>query len=118
MVHSMEERRRHVRMPIDLPVVLRHGGAHSTLYGHLSRFAKGVTAGSRVQQGETIGYVGMTGLATGPHLDFRFLKNGKYVNFLKARTPQAEPLGRAELQQFQAASAGMLHRIQSVKLKH
>lgn len=97
-------------------VKLQHDQGIQTVYGHLARFAAGIRPGASVAQGQVIGYVGMTGLATGPHLDFRFLKNGKYVNFLKAKSPQAPPLGRGELEKFQAASEGIIHRIQSVRL--
>lgn len=66
-------------------VVLRHGGGYETTYGHLSRFARGLNPGRRVSQGEVIGYVGSTGLSSGPHLDFRIKLNGKPLNFLKLK---------------------------------
>lgn len=66
-------------------VVLRHGGGYESTYGHLSRFAKGVRGGRRVAQGDVIGYVGSTGLSSGPHLDFRVKLNGSPLNFLKIK---------------------------------
>ncbi len=66
-------------------VTIKHGGGYLTTYGHLSRFAKGVAPGRRVAQGDVIGYVGSTGLSSGPHLDFRIKLNGKPLNFLKMK---------------------------------
>jgi murein DD-endopeptidase MepM/ murein hydrolase activator NlpD len=73
-------------------IELKHGGAYTSGYGHLRGFAKGLRTGARVNQGDVIGYVGMTGLATGPHLDFSFKVNGKFADFLKFRPPAAEAL--------------------------
>lgn len=81
---------------------IRHGGGYVTGYGHLRGYAKGIRAGKKVSQGEVIGYVGMTGLATGPHLDFSVKSNGRYVNFLKINPPPAAGLKGAELGAFQA----------------
>ncbi len=81
-------------------IELRHGGSYITGYGHLRSFAKGLRNGKKVLQGEVIGYVGMTGLATGPHLDFSIKKNGRFVNFLKIDPPPAAGLGGAELKRF------------------
>lgn len=66
-------------------IILRHGGGYETTYGHLSRFAKGLRAGRRVGQGDVVGYVGSTGLSSGPHLDFRVKHNGSPQNFLKMK---------------------------------
>ncbi|ROQ90726.1 M23 family metallopeptidase [Desulfosoma caldarium] len=73
-------------------VEIQHNGVYRTSYGHLSAFAKGLKKGARVKQGDVIGYVGSSGLATGPHLDFRFYKNGKPVNFLKTAFPHARSI--------------------------
>jgi murein DD-endopeptidase MepM/ murein hydrolase activator NlpD len=67
---------------------------------HLSGFAKGVHKGRHVKQGDLIGYVGATGLATGPHLDFRFYRNGKAIDPLKIESPAVEPIDSAYLQSF------------------
>ncbi len=61
-------------------ICVRHNGATKTAYAHMSRFAKGISAGSKVRQGQIIGYVGVTGQATGPHLHFELIQNGKHVN--------------------------------------
>lgn len=98
-------------------VKIQHDRAITTVYCHLSRFAKGVRAGAPVSQGQIIGYVGSTGLATGPHLDFRFMKNGKYVNFLSIKSPQAEPLTSAEVAQFKTDSATIFAQLQNVKIR-
>ncbi len=73
-------------------IVLRHQGAYSTAYGHLSRFGKGVKRGGRVNQGEVIGYVGSTGLATGPHLHYEFRINNVQKNPLALKLPTTYPL--------------------------
>ncbi len=73
---------------------LDHGNRCESRYIHLSRLAKGIRAGKRVQRGEVIGYVGQTGLATGPHLDFAFYRNGTAVNFRQMKPQRAEPVGR------------------------
>jgi murein DD-endopeptidase MepM/ murein hydrolase activator NlpD len=81
-------------------IVLLHGKSVSTLYGHLSRFAKNVRVGSHVNQGEVIGYVGMTGLATGPHLHYEYLMNGVHMNPQTVHLPGAEPLRAESLARF------------------
>jgi murein DD-endopeptidase MepM/ murein hydrolase activator NlpD len=73
-------------------IVLEHGGGVTTLYGHLSRFARGVAQGTRVRQGQIIGYVGMTGLATGPHLHYEYRINGAYRNPQTVKLPDATPI--------------------------
>lgn len=78
-------------------LTIKHNSVYSTTYMHLSKFAKGIGVGKRVQQGEVIGYVGATGLATGPHLDFRVFKNGKPINPLSMEAPPSLPV-KPELQ--------------------
>jgi len=73
-------------------VKIKHNGTYSTTYMHLSGYAKGINVGKKVKQGDLIGYVGSTGLATGPHLDFRFYRNGKAVNPLKVESPPSKPI--------------------------
>ena len=73
-------------------VKIRHNATYTTSYMHLSRYAKGIKAGTHVSQGDVIGYVGATGVATGPHLDFRVWKNGTPVNPLTLESPSGEPI--------------------------
>ncbi len=89
-------------------IVLAHGSGVSTLYGHLSRFAKNLRTGAHVTQGDVIGYVGMTGLATGPHLHYEFLMNGVHMNPQTVRLPGAEPLHPAALAKFRTVAAPLL----------
>ncbi len=84
-------------------IVLRHGNTYTTLYAHMSKYARGTGAGSRVKQGQTIGYIGSTGLATGPHLHYEFRVNGVHRNPLKVKLPSAKPLPKSEMQSFQNA---------------
>jgi len=71
---------------------IKHNSVYTTTYMHLSGYAKGIQSGSRVKQGQVIGYVGMTGLASGPHLDFRVQWNGNYVDPLTVKAPPVEPV--------------------------
>ncbi len=73
-------------------VKIRHNSTYTTSYMHLSRYAKGIKAGVHVSQGDVIGYVGATGVATGPHLDFRVWKDGTPVNPLTLDSPSGEPI--------------------------
>lgn len=73
-------------------VKIRHNSVYTTSYMHLSKYASGIKAGARVRQGDVIGYVGSTGMSTGPHLDFRVWKNGTPVDPLKLDPPKAEPI--------------------------
>lgn len=68
-------------------VKIRHNGTYETLYAHMSKFAKGVNVGTAVRQGQTIGYVGSTGLSTGPHLHYEIIKNGSHVNPMTVKLP-------------------------------
>ena len=79
---------------------LRHANAYETTYIHLSRFGKGMKVGRKVDQGRIIGYVGATGLATGPHLDFRVFKNGRAINPLKMERIPSAPLATKSLPEF------------------
>lgn len=89
-------------------LILAHSNSVSTLYGHMSRFARQVRVGTRVQQGEVIGYVGMTGLATGPHLHYEYLVNGVHKNPQTVQLAGAEPLRAVALQKFRAEVAPLL----------
>lgn len=81
-------------------VKIRHNGTYETLYAHMSKFAKGVVVGTAVRQGQTIGYVGSTGLSTGPHLHYEVIKDGKHVNPLTVKLPAINNLGDADKKKF------------------
>ena len=92
-------------------VILDHGRGHTTLYAHMSRFGK-YKAGQRVRQGETIGYVGSSGLSTGPHLHYEFRVNGVHRNPLSVTMPPPEPLKGADLVAFRAQMAPALAQLE------
>ena len=86
-------------------IIVKHGGKYSTLYAHLSRYRKGMQRGRLVKQGQVIGYVGMTGLATGPHLHYEFRVNERHQNPLTVRLPPAENVPPAEMDSFRIQSS-------------
>jgi len=90
---------------------VRHSSKYDTCYLHLSRFKKGLKKGTRVTQGDVIGYVGMTGLATGPHLDYRVSENGKWLNPLALKSITPDPLRGASLTRFRANVARLLPQL-------
>lgn len=92
-------------------VRIRHSSRIDTYYLHLSRFAKGLKKGTKVTQGDVIGYVGMTGLATGPHLDYRVQENGKWLDPLKLKSITPDPLRGPSLRQFRAEVARLQPRL-------
>lgn len=81
-------------------VKIRHNGSYETLYAHMSRFAKGVVVGTTVKQGQTIGYVGSTGLSTGPHLHYEIIKDGKHVNPMTVKLPAINNLDKEDKKKF------------------
>ncbi|MBL4606249.1 MAG: peptidoglycan DD-metalloendopeptidase family protein, partial [Pseudomonadales bacterium] len=83
-------------------VVIKHGQRYTTLYAHLNGYARGIRSGKRVRQGQIIGYVGSTGMATGPHLHYEFRINGVHRNPLTVKLPRANPLNGEEKQRFLA----------------
>jgi murein DD-endopeptidase MepM/ murein hydrolase activator NlpD len=95
-------------------VILDHGGGRTTLYGHMSRFGS-EHVGQRVAQGAVIGYVGMSGLATGPHLHYEFRLNGVHQNPLKMTMPPPTPLAGAELVAFKGETRRALDKIREVE---
>ena len=82
-------------------VRIQHNSVYSTAYLHLSNFGKGIGEGVYVKQSDIIGYVGSSGLSTGPHLDFRFYKNGYPVDPLKVEAPPVEPVSEENLTRFE-----------------
>ena len=95
-------------------VILDHGRGYTTLYGHMSRFGN-VKTGQRVNQGTVIGYVGSTGMSTGPHLHYEFRVNGQHRNPLSVTMPPPEPLKGAELAAFRAQTSPAMARIQGME---
>lgn len=81
-------------------VIIQHGNRYKTLYAHMHNFAKGIRNGSQVKQGQVIGYVGTTGLSTGPHLHYEFQVNGVHVDPLSQKLPMADPIAASEKQRF------------------
>ena len=81
-------------------VIIKHSNGYETYYGHLSKYGKGVKKGVRVKQGQVIGYVGSTGLSTGPHLDFRIKKNGAFFNYLTMKMPPTYTLTGKDKENF------------------
>ncbi|GJQ64594.1 MAG: peptidase M24 [Melioribacteraceae bacterium] len=81
-------------------VKIKHNGTYTSAYMHLWKYAKGLKVGSKVRQGDVIGYVGSTGLSTGPHLDFRFYVNGQPVNYLNVKFPPSTPVKKENFNKF------------------
>ncbi len=93
-------------------IVIRHGGRYTTAYGHLNGFARGLRSGKKVKQGQIIGYVGSSGVATGPHLHYEFRVNGVHRNPLTVKLPEASPVHPAYQSHFNEnteAYLSMLH---------
>ncbi|MFZ4474712.1 MAG: peptidoglycan DD-metalloendopeptidase family protein [Saprospiraceae bacterium] len=98
-------------------VKIRHDGTYETQYLHMQGFARGIRSGTRVAQGQTIGYVGATGLATGPHCCFRFWKNGREVDHLRLNLPQPQPITGETLQQFLVVRDQLLQMLNGVEYR-
>ncbi len=92
-------------------VVVRHAGGYETMYNHLSRYARGLRRGRKVRQKEVIGYVGSTGLSTGPHLDFRLKRRGRFINPLKEKLPRGTPVPKGEMAAFLKQKATLSGRL-------
>lgn len=95
-------------------VKIRHNSTYTTQYLHMSKIEKGLKPGSKVRQGEVIGYVGSTGLATGPHLCFRFWKNGTQVDALRVEIPPSEPINKDHEDLYHMRKAFLLTKLQDV----
>ncbi|MFS0829040.1 peptidoglycan DD-metalloendopeptidase family protein [Pseudomonas phoenicis] len=96
-------------------IILAHGNKYQTLYGHMQGFAKGVKTGGTVKQGQVIGYIGTTGLSTGPHLHYEFQVNGVHVDPLSQKVPMSEPIAKAERQRFLQQSQPLIARMDQEK---
>lgn len=95
-------------------VKIKHNGVYTTAYLHLSKFGKGIRSGVYVKQGDVIGYVGSTGLSTGPHLDFRFYKNGQAINPLTVEAPPVEPIHQDNLPDYELVRRSMMSALESI----
>lgn len=96
-------------------VVLQHGSTYKTLYAHMQGFAKGISPGVAVKQGQIIGYIGTTGLSTGPHLHYEFLINGQHVDPLKQKQLMPTPMVAAEKNKFLGKSSALLQKMTEEK---
>ena len=98
-------------------VMIKHFKIYKTVYGHLSKFAKGIKKGRRVKQGQIIGYVGKTGLATGPHLHYEFRVHNKHKNPLSTSVPRQLPkLSKQDLDQFKTSTAKLNSELDAIIL--
>lgn len=96
-------------------VIVQHGSKYQTLYAHLSKFNRSAKNGSHVKQGQTIGYVGQTGWATGPHLHYEFRVNGVHRNPLTVKLPTAEPLAKQHLADFKTKTSPLLAQLDTLQ---
>ena len=99
-------------------VKIKHNGTYTTQYMHLSKYGKGIKPGVHVKQGQIIGYVGASGLATGPHLDFRFYRNGKPIDPLKVKSPAAKPVDSTNLQRFNEEKNRWIKLLNTIRIDH
>jgi len=95
-------------------VIIKHPNGYETYYGHLSKYGKGIKKGAHVKQGQVIGYVGSTGLSTGPHLDFRIKKNGKFFDFLKMKMPPALTLKGTDKENFNLYKESLITKLNQI----
>ena len=95
-------------------VKIRHNSVYVTTYMHLSRFAKGLKVGDAVKQKQVIGYVGSTGVSTGPHLDFRVHENGKPINPLTIKSQPKKPISEANKAAFNVVADSLLRRLKDI----
>ncbi|HMP99095.1 MAG TPA: peptidoglycan DD-metalloendopeptidase family protein [Cyclobacteriaceae bacterium] len=98
-------------------VKIRHNATYTTQYLHMSKIAAGLKPGMKVRQGQTIGYVGSTGLATGPHLCYRFWKNGVQVDALRVELPPSQPIKEENSDSFDQAKQSLIARLNQIQFK-
>lgn len=96
-------------------IMINHQGRYTTVYGHLSRYAKGLHRGQRVNQGEVIGYVGMTGMTSGPHLHYEFKVDGQQRDPLRVALPNAQPVTAGDREAFATVADNFVARIKQLR---
>jgi len=96
-------------------IIIQHGSKYSTLYAHMSKYRSGLKVGSKVKQGQTVGYIGSSGLATGPHLHYEFLVNGAHRDPLKVKLPGADPLNKKYMDDFHAKAESLIAQLNLVR---
>lgn len=92
-------------------VKVRHNSTYTTQYLHMSKFAKGIRPGTAVKQGQVIGFVGSTGLATGPHVCFRFWKNGRQVDALREKLPSSNPIAKENRADYEVVKDSLIEKL-------
>jgi murein DD-endopeptidase MepM/ murein hydrolase activator NlpD len=97
-------------------IILQHAGIYTTLYAHMSKYNSKVKKGSRVKQGQVIGYIGSSGLVTGPHLHYEFRSNGVHKDPLKVKFPNIQPLNKAQMKAFKPVANAILAQLESYRL--
>ena len=97
-------------------IIIQHAGIYTTLYAHMSKYNSKVKKGTRVKQGQVIGYIGTSGLSTGPHLHYEFRANGVHKNPLKVKFPNVQPLNKQQMKDFKPAANSVLAQLESYKL--
>ncbi|MCH8505617.1 MAG: peptidoglycan DD-metalloendopeptidase family protein [Ectothiorhodospiraceae bacterium] len=95
-------------------VIIQHSNQYRTLYAHLSRYGEGIREGARVEQGQIIGYVGRSGLATGPHLHYEFMINGAHYDPMRVNLPNGDPVPQEHLADFKASTSSLLAQLERV----
>jgi murein DD-endopeptidase MepM/ murein hydrolase activator NlpD len=96
-------------------IILQHAGKYTTLYAHMSRYARRTSAGARVEQGQVIGYVGQSGMATGPHLHYEFRVDGVHKDPLKVKLPKSLALPKSEIARFQQTAEPLLAQLDAIR---
>jgi len=94
---------------------VKHNNAYLTSYMHLSKFAAGISVGTRVDQGQVIGYVGSTGLSSGPHLDFRVFLNGNAINPLEMKAPDGDPVNTDRMKDYTINRDTLMAKLNAIK---
>ena len=97
-------------------IILQHAGIYTTLYAHMSKYNSKVKKGSRVKQGQIIGYIGSSGLVTGPHLHYEFRVNGVHKNPLKVKFPNVKPLNKEQMEDFKPVANTILAQLEAYRL--